>query len=280
MTDSLLVFTDLDGTLLDHHDYSFEAALPALARLDRLQVPVVPVTSKTRAEVASLRQALGNSHPFIVENGAAVFIPQGYFPEQPAGTVWRDGFWVHATSAPRSHWLDCLEGLKQRFPGDFEHFAGVGPEGIAELTGLSLAQAALANDREFSEPVHWTGAPERKSAFVEALRAAGANPLQGGRFLAIAGDCDKGQALAWLRAAFAAAWGTNEIADLAAGDSGNDVAMLEAAQTALVIRSPVHDFPAVNHAGNVIYSTATGPAGWAEGVERWLNSVSATAQTG
>ena len=49
--------------------------------------------------------------------------------------------------------------------------------------------------------------------------------------------------------------------------------MLEAAQTALVIRSPVHDFPEVNRTGGVIYSTATGSAGWAEGVTRWLDQV-------
>ena len=77
-------------------------------------------------------------------------------------------------------------------------------------------------------------------------------------------------ALAWLRSTFATAWGTMEIADLAAGDSGNDVAMLEAAQTALVIRSPVNAFPKLKRTGGVIYSTEVGPAGWAEGVGQWL----------
>ncbi|TKB45800.1 mannosyl-3-phosphoglycerate phosphatase, partial [Ferrimonas sediminicola] len=32
-TPKLLVVTDLDGTLLDHHSYSFQPAEPALARL-------------------------------------------------------------------------------------------------------------------------------------------------------------------------------------------------------------------------------------------------------
>ena len=269
----LLVFTDLDGSLLDHHDYSYAAAQPVLDRLARLEVPVMPVTSKTRAEVEQVREVLGNRHPFIAENGAAVFIPEGYLPQQPAGTEVWDGYWVAATCPPRSRWLDCLATLATEFTGEFDNFAEAGPEGIAAMTGLTLEQARLANTREFSEPVRWLGSPERKAEFVAALREAGANPLQGGRFLAVAGDCDKGRALAWLRSTFAAAWGTMEIADLAAGDSGNDVAMLEAAQTALVIRSPVHDFPEVNRTGGVIYSTATGPAGWAEGVTRWLDQV-------
>ena len=48
MKHPLLVFTDLDGTLLDHHSYSHAAALPGLERLRGLEVPVIPVTSKTR----------------------------------------------------------------------------------------------------------------------------------------------------------------------------------------------------------------------------------------
>ena len=58
--------------------------------------------------------------------------------------------------------------------------------------------------------------------------------------------------------------------DLAAGDSGNDVAMLEAAASALVIRSPVHPFPALARDTGVYLSDRCGPAGWAEGVEAWL----------
>jgi predicted mannosyl-3-phosphoglycerate phosphatase (HAD superfamily) len=30
ITKNILVFTDLDGTLLDHHNYSFDAALEVL----------------------------------------------------------------------------------------------------------------------------------------------------------------------------------------------------------------------------------------------------------
>ncbi|MEM1155897.1 MAG: mannosyl-3-phosphoglycerate phosphatase, partial [Pseudomonadota bacterium] len=60
--------------------------------------------------------------------------------------------------------------------------------------------------------------------------------------------------------------------DLAVGDSGNDIAMLEAAGTALLVRSPAHAFPTLNRVDKVIHSHHYGPAGWAEGVEIWLSS--------
>ena len=76
----LLVVSDLDGTLLDHTTYAFDAARAALERLRDARVPLVLCTSKTRAEVEPIRAALRNAHPFIVENGGGVFVPLGYFP--------------------------------------------------------------------------------------------------------------------------------------------------------------------------------------------------------
>lgn len=117
-----LVFTDLDGSLLDHHNYSYRDALPQLRALERLQIPVIPATSKTRSEISQLRDELANEHPFITENGAAVLIPVGYFAERPPATLERDGFWVREFSSPRDHWIDLLDGMKRRFDGEFDYF--------------------------------------------------------------------------------------------------------------------------------------------------------------
>ena len=60
-----LVFTDLDGTLLDHDTYGWEAASPALAQCRERGIPIVLVSSKTRAEMDNLRRRMGLSMPFI-----------------------------------------------------------------------------------------------------------------------------------------------------------------------------------------------------------------------
>lgn len=268
---AVLVFTDLDGTLLDHHDYSHRAADPMLAELAGRGAAVIPVSSKTAAEIAALREELALQHPFIVENGAAVFIPEGYFDRRPAGTVIRDGFWVREWVPARSHWLQVLAELAPAHEA-FRGFASLGDAGVAELTGLSLEAAARANRRDYSEPLQWLGSAAGREALLAALRDAGANPLQGGRFLAVAGDCDKGRALAWLRARYCEE-NPAGVRDIAAGDSGNDVAMLEAAGAALLVRSPVHEFPALKRRDGVMRSTLAGPAGWAEGIAGWLTQL-------
>ena len=265
-----LVVTDLDGSLLDHHNYDYAPAEPVMAALEASGIPLVLASSKTRAEIRALRDALGNRHPYIVENGAAVIFPDGYLATPPEGAR-RDGDeWVCAFSPARAHWLAVLDDLRDTFAGEFENFAHGGVDWIVERTGLAPAAAQLANTREYSEPVAFTGAPEREAAFIAALEEAGATALRGGRFLSVAGHCDKGQALVWLRETLCDAWQVGKIDDLAVGDSENDCAMLDAAGSALLIRSPVHAFPALTRQHGIIWSSSFGPQGWAEGVGQWL----------
>ena len=73
-----IILTDLDGSLLDHDTYSFGPAnLPVM--LEKIGIPVIPVTSKTFSEVLKLKNELNNNHPFITENGSAIYIPKSYF---------------------------------------------------------------------------------------------------------------------------------------------------------------------------------------------------------
>lgn len=269
---SYLVFSDLDGSLLDHYSYSFQEALGAVDLLEQADIPLVLVSSKTRSEIVELRNALGNRHPFIVENGAAVFIPRNYFPKKPEDTVVRGEYWVHEMSSPRATWLKKLDTMEQEFGSQFTCFHTAGVEGVMEMTGLSVSQAEKANSRDYSEPVKWLGQPQEEYNFIQRLRDLGATVTKGGRFMSVSGHCDKGKALVWLRNAYQHAWAITRLEDLAIGDSDNDISMLEAASTALIIRSPVHAFPSISRTRDVIHSQGVGPAGWAEGVSKWLDT--------
>ena len=80
MLKNVLIFSDLDGTLLDHHTYSFAPALSMLQKLRSANIPVIPNTSKTFAELTELTQQIGLDGPFIVENGAAVLTNLVLYP--------------------------------------------------------------------------------------------------------------------------------------------------------------------------------------------------------
>ena len=270
---NIVIYTDLDGSLLDHYSYSHAAADALLQELEAQGIPVIPASSKTRAELLQLRHELDNQHPFIVENGAAVFIPAGYFSTQPAETESRDGCWVKYFSLPRSHWLQKIDAIAADFPGDFDNFASLDIESIAALTGLDPAAAQRAASREFGEPVHWLGGDSSRLRFIETLQNNAARVLQGGRFLHVSGDCDKGRALHWLNAQYAIQAAGRQPLSLAIGDSQNDAAMLEAADHALIIRSPVHPPPTLSRSERTLISKYYGPGGWNQGVREILQSL-------
>ena len=265
----LLIFTDLDGSLLDHNTYSFEPAIPVLEALKTRHVPVICCTSKTFAELLPLREQLQNHYPFIVENGAAVYLPTQDFPHLADSTASpHAGYLCQTFSKPRAHWQQCLDQLPARLQQQFVRFSQLGIDGICAATSLGREQATQANQREFSEPLQWLGSDSDKTVFIEAMHQLGANILQGGRFLHVSGDCDKGRALLWLKTVYQQQY-DQAFTSIAAGDSHNDIAMLEAADKALIIRSPAHEAPQLQRA-DALLSTAFGPAGWAEGISRLI----------
>ena len=73
----MLIITDLDGCLLDAVTYAWEPAREALDALRARSVPVIPCTSKTRAETARIQAELGIPGAAIVEDGGAIVAADG-----------------------------------------------------------------------------------------------------------------------------------------------------------------------------------------------------------
>jgi mannosyl-3-phosphoglycerate phosphatase len=138
-------------------------------------------------------------------------------------------------------------------------------EELVALTGLTPESARQAAAREYGEPLHWLVDEPERAAFLQRIQSAGAVVLQGGRFAHISGQSDKGHALRWLHSLYTGG-SPNAPVSIAAGDSHNDVAMLEAADWSLRVRSPVQEPPELQKTWQVVTSEQQGPAGWAQGI--------------
>jgi predicted mannosyl-3-phosphoglycerate phosphatase (HAD superfamily) len=169
-----------------------------------------------------------------------------------------------------------IDNNTQDFESEFETFTSIvkekGYQGISDITGLSLEQAELSNQRNYSESIQWLGSEARKQQFIQTLTSAGGTLLQGGRFLALGDKANKGSAFLQLTKLYQQFSLLPDIHTLAIGDSGNDISMLEAATSAIVIRSRTHSAPILTRNKNLQISDSFGSEGWTETVSSWLTN--------
>jgi mannosyl-3-phosphoglycerate phosphatase len=267
MSIEMIVFTDLDGSLLNHADYSFAEAMPALARIKSSGIPLIMTTSKTRREVESLQLEMGMREPFIVENGGGIFFPSGYRKLSIGDGQQRDGYTLVALGTAYSRVREFLEKVSGRF--NLRGFGDMAPAEIAELTGLTMERAAWAKEREFTEPFLMA-----RSDDIGSLRAMaaveGLSVTSGGRFHHLMGeDQDKGKAvrrvLDIFRQNVPAEWSA-----IGLGDSENDLAMLEQVDIPALIPRPGKGYLDIRLPG-LLRAKEEGARGWNELVQRLLD---------
>ena len=251
----LIVFSDLDGTLLDHETYQFDAAQPALDLLKQHGIPLILNSSKTRAEITAIRDQLQNTAPFIIENGAAVIIPPGWFGHHTEKHV--------LFSRPLEeirHWLDAVR-TKHHYA-----FTGFQDMTISELmqhTGLTRANAEFATQRIGTEPLLWQDSDTALARFQQQVENAGLQWIQGGRFLHIMGRFDKADAMHYLITQFRQHHPDQDVVSIALGDSPNDTRMLQLADYAVVIKGANSAAVHLNKSpGREMRSREPGPQGW------------------
>jgi mannosyl-3-phosphoglycerate phosphatase len=269
----IVVFTDLDGSLLDHDSYSFENARPALACIRDRRIPLVFTSSKTKPEIEVLQAIMKIQEPFIVENGAAVFFPDGY-----RGWLIEAGF--HQPPY-RVIQLGASYGEIRRFvqallPAWRIHgFGDMSVADIVRLTGLSPAQATLAKKRDFTEPFLL----EDDSRIVDLgtmAEARGLKVTRGGRFYHLIGSGqDKGIAVRQALSVFRRHAGPRLVA-IGLGDSANDRAMLESVDIAILIPHPDGSYENLN-LPNLRRALYPGSRGWNDMILELLETLAGMA---
>jgi mannosyl-3-phosphoglycerate phosphatase len=221
----LLIFTDLDGTLLNQDDYQYAQALPVLAELKKKQIPVIIVTSKTKAEVAYLSAEIGLNDPFIVENGSGIFIPLKDQRFDLKDTIREGEYHLYRLGMTYQQARMALQEISQALGENLKGFGDLTVDEIIDLTGLSPEKVKLAKMRDFSEPFI---TPKSKSILeIEAVvKQHGYQVVVGDRFShLISINAGKGKAVNWLLNHYHHQGET--MVSVGLGNSPNDLSLLE-----------------------------------------------------
>lgn len=251
----LIVCSDLDGCLLDKEDYSCDAALPILQRLNAKDIPLIFCTSKTLAEVLPIRDQLKNHDPFIVENGGAVYIPTGYFPGQFDCDRSADDYLVFELGTPYRDLVDALDRLKHETGVPLRGFSDMTASEISTLCKLTLLQADQAKAREWDEPFLILD-----PATVDSVISAAEVPVtHGGRFYHLT-TSDKGRAVSIVIELMRRFWG--DVTSVGIGNGPNDIPMFNAVTIPIMVGTGASGADWGGDLRHVLRFDDAGPEGW------------------
>jgi mannosyl-3-phosphoglycerate phosphatase len=273
-----VVFTDLNGSLLDGETYSFASAMQALDALRAREIPLILVSSKTRAEMEPLRRRLNHQDPFIVENGAAVFVPQGLFdfPLERART--KSSYDVIELGLPYYMLRDVLKQIEDAVETPLPGFGDLSVDDIMHLTSLSRTDAALAKMREYDEPFLLEGPSALKEEVCRQIVIRGLRWTKGGRLFHLTGENDKGEAAERLLRCYQRQRRLlnkpGRIETIGIGDSVNDAPLLAVVDHPVLVQKSDGSYDPDIHLPGLIRAPGIGPAGWNKAVLDLLERIS------
>ena len=265
MAKNLVILTDLDGTLLDKKTLRPGPANKYLQLCTELNIPVVFVSAKTKAEIELFRIELNNRSPFVSENGGGLYIPVVDFPNLQ--NFHRDSpYWYWCAKESIDELREGLKKAAQKSNVEVKSFSQMTIENVSRLTGLNLRQAKLAKMRNHDEPFIIIDEDTAKlSSLKNEIGKQGYSYTSGGYLHHITGDFDKGKAVKLLMDVYRKL--NPDIKFAGIGDGPNDRPLLEIADYPFLVRKPDNSCDSEVVFDGLTVTKGIGPYGFAEAVE-------------
>lgn len=269
MDKKIIIFTDLDGSLLDS-SYSFKKALPALKLIKKKNIPLLICSSKTKGEIEHYRKKLRNAHPFISENGCGIFIPKNYFKIKISKLTFNieeeKKYFVIKFGTSYSDLRNALNELRSK-GFNIKGFGDMTAGDIAKLTGLKISEAKMAKKRDFDEPFVFRGDKKALTNLKRRIKSMGFNYTEG-KLFHLMGNSNKGRAVEIVKKIYSCQ--KQRIITVAIGDSLNDKEMLETVDYPIVIQKHDGTYDKRIKMKNLIRADGIGPEGWNRAVLKLL----------
>ncbi len=226
-----LIFADLDGAILEEN-YSFHEIKPTIMLLSSLSVAVVFCSSKTRSEIEFYRKEMGINDPFISENGAAIFVPRGYFGLNQSYAKRTKRYDIIELGVSYSEIRQAFERVREKCGCQVVGFGDMTTKELSEDSGLTIELAKLAKQREYTEPFRIKEGQEE--TVFDAIRKEHLSCIKGGKYYHLVGNHDKAKATIILKNLYAQE--LDELVTIGVGDQLNDLGMLQVVDKPFLVR--------------------------------------------
>ncbi len=255
----VIIFTDLDETLLKDNKFNHKILNNFIKTLLKKEYEIIPVTSKTYLEVIDLLKQIKYKLPFSVENGAAY-----YFPINNS----KDYLYKKIVN-PHAVKKNTIKKIfnKSIFKSYLSHLKFIENLSIVEqkkITKLNSKQLKDFNSREYSIPVLITGDKYFKKKFEETLFKYNLKIVFGGKLNNISGLHSKLNSLIFFSNKYKQRLRNKKIIIISLGDNQNDIEILNNSNYSGIVKNNIYKIVNLKKKKNIFRSFTEAPFGWVE----------------
>jgi mannosyl-3-phosphoglycerate phosphatase family protein len=252
-----LIFTDLDGTLLDDN-CKFLDAIATLKKLKQKNIPVIFCSGKSFVEENVFRKKMNINHPLITEDGSAIYIPKKYFKNKQGKLK---GTYEHIhLGVDYSKIKKVIKKLGQHY--HIQSYSNMTAKEVGKEMNLDLESAKRAKNRQLSETI----IKADKKALKELKKKF--NVVIGGKAIHVYGkNTSKGKTVKILTKIYKEELG--KVTTIGIGNSYNDEPMLRAVDKPALVKNTNGKWANIRIA-KLYKAKNIGPKGWVEVVKKFV----------
>ena len=259
----ILIFTDLDGSLLDKETFKFDVIKDFFKELVRNGIIIIPNSSKTEAELLDFNEQNNLDLSFIAENGSSIHRLNKIHQNLP------DKIIISRTIDEIRNIYE--ENISLDFENKITHILELEREKQQKILGLPLDKIKLAIKRDHSIPIKFNGTESEKNEFTKILKNSGLTIQTGGRIMNVCDNVNKSiamsKALQLIRKQL-----DDEVITIGVGDNENDIEMIEQTDYPCLVKNKNFDSSLIN-IDNLIKSDEPSPKGWSDVIKTALQKI-------
>ena len=255
----ILIFTDLDETLLKQNKYYYNILNRHIKKLLSYGCVIIPVTSKTYLEVIDIVKQIKLNLPFSIENGAAYYHPI----KNTKNYIYKKKLNPYAVNKTTIRKI-LNKNIFKSYLKNIKFIENLSSLEQKKITKLNSKQLQNFNSRQYTISVLLNGNKCFQRQFEASLLKYNLKITFGGKLNNISGLHSKLNSLNFYTNLYKKKLRTLKLITISLGDNQNDVEILNYSNYAGIIKNNTNMIINLNKKNNIFRSFTCAPHGWVE----------------
>ena len=259
----IIIFTDLDGSLLDKDTFKFAEIEDYFKKLISKGIKIIPNSSKTESELLDFNKLNNLNLSFISENGSSIQglnLIHSKLPEK-----------VLLSRSVDQIYNIYNENIPYHLKNKITFILKLNSKEQQEIFGLPLNKMMLALNRNYSLPIQFNGNEIEKNEFIQIMNNAGLTVQTGGRVMNICDNVNKSKAMSKALELISKKL-DEEIITIGVGDNENDIEMIKQSNYPCLVKNDNFNSSLIN-IDNLITSSEPSPRGWSDVIKTAIQKI-------